>query len=259
MQIKAILVLVIALFSSAGLWRLSSLTDFQLFGTLVHRVETTEPVIALTFDDGPTPEKTERILQLLAEAQVVATFFLTGEEIEQHPHLLRKILKAGHQVGNHSYSHQRMLFRTPGFIAAEIEKTDALLKAAGAPEPYYFRPPYGKKLFMLPRYLEKHQRIAVTWDVAPENFGKLTQNPQLLAEYTINHTKPGSIILLHVMYDSRANTMQAVPAIIRGLKAKGFRFVTVTELLNRQSIHQFTQNVSPADQSPAPDQVVVTD
>ena len=109
-----------------------------------------------------------------------------------------------------------------------------LLKAAGAPEPYYFRPPYGKKLFMLPRYLEKHQRIAVTWDVAPENFGKLTQNPQLLAEYTINHTKPGSIILLHVMYDSRANTMAAVPEIIRGLKQRGFQFVTVQQLLKHQ-------------------------
>jgi len=234
MQIKAMLLLVLVLFSSAALWRLSSLTDFQLFGTLVHRVDTAEPLIALTFDDGPTPEKTEQILHLLAEQNIPATFFLTGEEIAANPHLLEKILAAGHQVGNHSYSHQRMLFKTPGFIAREIEQTDALLKAAGAPEPYYFRPPYGKKLFILPRYLAKHQRIAVTWDIAPENFPQLTEDPKLLADYTVAQAKAGSIILLHVMYDSRVTTMQAVPTIIQGLKAKGFRFVTVAQLLEQQ-------------------------
>jgi len=241
MQIKAMLLLVLVLFSSAALWRLSSLTDFQLFGTLVHRVDTAEPLIALTFDDGPTPEKTEQILHLLAEQNIPVTFFLTGEEIAANPHLLEKILAAGHQVGNHSYSHQRMLFKTPGFIAREIEQTDALLKTAGAPEPYYFRPPYGKKLFMLPRYLAKHQRIAVTWDVAPENFPLLTEDPKLLADYTVAQAKAGSIILLHVMYDSRVTTMQAVPAIIQGLKARGFRFVTVAQLLEQQQ----TKEISP--------------
>lgn len=250
MQIKAMLLLVLMLFSSAALWRISSLTDFQLFGTLIHRVETTEPLIALTFDDGPTPGKTEQILQLLAAENIPATFFLTGEEIAANPHLLDKILAAGHQVGNHSYSHQRMMFKTPGFIAREIEQTDALLKVAGAPEPYYFRPPYGKKLFMLPRYLAKHQRIAVTWDVAPENFSQLTHDPKLLADYTVAQARAGSIILLHVMYDSRAATLQAVPAIIRGLKAKGFRFVTVAELM-RQQPTDVARLINPTDLSPA--------
>jgi len=231
MQIKAMLLLVLVLFSSAALWRISSLTDFQILGTLIHRVDTTQPLVALTFDDGPTPGKTEQILQILADENVIATFFLTGEEIAAHPQLLGKIIAAGHQVGNHSYSHQRMVFKTPGFIAREIEQTDALLQAAGAAEPFYFRPPFGKKLWMLPRYLAKNQRIAVTWDVAPENFPQLTQDPALLADYTIAQTKAGSIILLHVMYDSRESTMQAVPAIIQGLKARGFSFVTVAELL----------------------------
>lgn len=243
MQIKAMLLLVLVLFSSAALWRISSLTDFQLFGTLVHRVETAELLVALTFDDGPTPGKTEQILQLLAQEGIVATFFLTGEEIAVHPQLLDKILAAGHQVGNHSYSHQRMIFKTPGFIAREIEQTDALLKAAGAPEPYYFRPPFGKKLLILPRYLAKHQRMTVTWDVAPENFPPLTQDPTLLADYTIAQAKAGSIILLHVMYDSRVTTMQAVPAIIQGLKARGFRFVTVAQLLEQQQSQQSSDSL----------------
>ncbi|OBP14748.1 hypothetical protein A5320_13570 [Rheinheimera sp. SA_1] len=259
MQIKAMLLLVLMLFSSAALWRISSLTDFQMLGTLVHRVDTTEPLIALTFDDGPTPGKTEQILQILAAENIPATFFLTGSELEAHPHLLTQILAAGHQVGNHSYSHQRMLFKTPGFIAREIETTDALLKAGGAPEPYYFRPPYGKKLFLLPRYLAKHQRIAVTWDVAPENFPQLTQDPKLLAEYTVTHARAGSIILLHVMYDSRAATLQAVPAIIQGLKARGFRFVTVAELLSRRPTNDIARLINPVDQSPTEYPVAVRD
>lgn len=259
MQIKAMLLLVLVLFSSAALWRISSLTDFQMFGTLINRVNTTAPLIALTFDDGPTPGKTEQILQILAKEDIPATFFLIGSELETHPHLLTQILAAGHQVGNHSYSHQRMLFKTPGFIAREIEKTDALLKAGGAPEPYYFRPPYGKKLFLLPRYLAKHQRIAVTWDVAPENFPQLTRDPKLLAEYTVAQAKAGSIILLHVMYDSRAATLQAVPNIIRSLKAKGFRFVTVAELISQQQRTDIAQAVNPAGLSPLEYPVVAED
>lgn len=259
MQIKAMLLLVLMLFGSAALWRISSLTDFQMFGTLVHRVDTSEPLIALTFDDGPTPGKTEQILQILAQENIPATFFLTGSEIEANPQLLSQILAAGHQVGNHSYSHQRMLFKTPGFIAREIETTDALLKAGGAPEPYYFRPPYGKKLFLLPRYLAKHQRVAVTWDVAPENFPQLTQDPKLLADYTIAQAKAGSIILLHVMYDSRAATLQAVPDIIRGLKGKGFRFVTVSDLLSRSPSNEVARLVSPTDQLPTEYPVVAVD
>lgn len=234
MQIRAIFFLVVILFSSAAAWRLSSMPDFQFFGALVHSVDTDKPLIALTFDDGPTPGKTEQILQILASEQIKATFFLTGRELKQHPLLLQKILAAGHQVGNHSYSHQRMLFKTPGFIAEEIEKTDALLKEGGAPEPYYFRPPYGKKLLLLPWYLAEHKRLTVTWDLAPENYSQLTQDPAKLTAFTVQQAKAGSVILLHVMYDSRSNTMAAVPEIIRGLKQRGFQFVTVQELLKHQ-------------------------
>ncbi|MBU1436400.1 MAG: polysaccharide deacetylase family protein [Gammaproteobacteria bacterium] len=258
MQIKAMLLLVFVLFSSAALWRLSSQADFQLFGTLIHRVETTEPLVALTFDDGPTPEKTEQILHVLAKEHIAATFFLTGADVAANPHLVQKILAAGHQVGNHSYSHQRLIFKTTNFIAKEIEQTDTLLKDAGVPEPVYFRPPYGRKLWMLPRYLQKHQRVAVTWDVAPESVPQLAENPELLAQYTVEQAKKGSIILLHVMYDSRSITMQAVPAIIRGLKKRGFRFVTVSELLSLQTKGAMAPLVNPAAPLPVEDRAVAT-
>ena len=223
--------LVLVLFSVAGVWRLSSLPDLQVFGEIKSQALVTEKVVALTFDDGPTPDKTNQILQILAEEQVPATFFLIGQEVQQHPQLVRQILAAGHQVGNHSFSHQRMIFKSPAFIAGEIEQTDTLLRDSGVDGVIYFRPPYGKKLLILPWYLMKHHRVSVTWDVAPENFPKIAKDPQALVDYTVQQTKPGSIILLHVMYDSRQATMQAVPQIIRQLKAQGYRFVTVHELL----------------------------
>lgn len=223
--------LVLVLFSVAGVWRLSSLPDLQVFGEIKSQAMISEKVVALTFDDGPTPDKTNQILQILAEEQIPATFFLIGQEVQQHPQLVRQILAAGHQVGNHSFSHQRMIFKSPAFVAGEIEQTDTLLRDSGVDGVIYFRPPYGKKLLVLPWYLMKHHRVSVTWDVAPENFPKIAKDPQALVDYTVQQTKPGSIILLHVMYDSRQATMQAVPQIIRQLKAQGYRFVTVHELL----------------------------
>ncbi len=223
--------LVLVLFSVAGVWRLSSLPDLQVFGEIKSQAMISEKVVALTFDDGPTPDKTNQILQILAEEQIPATFFLIGQEVQQHPQLVRQILAAAHQVGNHSFSHQRMIFKSPAFVAGEIEQTDKLLRDSGVDGVIYFRPPYGKKLLVLPWYLMKHHRVSVTWDVAPENFPKIAKDPQALVDYTVQQTKPGSIILLHVMYDSRQATMQAVPQIIRQLKAQGYRFVTVHELL----------------------------
>lgn len=231
MQARAIVWLVLLLFGTAGVWRLSSRADFQLLGELVDRVPTEQKVIALTFDDGPEPGKTEQILQILAAEQIPATFFLVGEAIARHPELAKKLLLAGHQLGNHSYSHQRMLFKSPDFIAREIEQTDALLRDIGVSGFILFRPPYGKKLVLLPWYLATHQRISVTWDIAPENYRQIAKDSQAIVKYSIDEVAPGSIILLHVMYEQRRASMQAVPELIKQLKAQGYRFVTVNELL----------------------------
>lgn len=231
MQSRLMIWIILVLFGSAALWRLASQPDFQLFGTLVAKVETQKKVIALTFDDGPVPGKTEQILSILAMQQVPATFFLIGNDIEKHPELVEKILSGGHQVGNHSYSHQRMIFKTPSFVASEVEKTDALLRMLGVTGEIYFRPPYGKKLLVLPWYLQENRRMAVTWSLAPEDFPQVNRSVNELVDYTVKNVTPGSIILLHVMYDSREKTMQAVPEIIKQLKAQGYTFVTVQGLL----------------------------
>src|SRR5687768_16415074 len=99
--------------------QLARARSLQLLGELVNRVPTAERVVALTFDDGPEPGQTEDVLAILSRERVLATFFLVGREIDRHPELARRIVAAGHEVGNHSYSHRRMVLHSPAFIREE--------------------------------------------------------------------------------------------------------------------------------------------
>lgn len=214
-----------------GLWQISRSSTFQFFGRLVHRVDTSQKVVALTFDDGPTPEFTGQILSALDREQVRATFFVTGAELEKHMAEGQRIVAAGHELGNHSYSHERMLLVSPSFVEREVEGTDKLIRAAGHQGEIYFRPPYGKKLFTLPYYLAKTGRKSVTWDVAPDSDPDIAADSDKIAEHVLSKARPGSIIILHVMYGSRGESLEAVKKIVEGLKAQGYSFKTVSELL----------------------------
>jgi peptidoglycan-N-acetylglucosamine deacetylase len=216
---------------AAGAWRLSGLRSFQLAGSLVHRVETDRRVVALTFDDGPTTAGTDSILAILARERVSATFFLTGGEMERNPELGRRIVGAGHEVGNHTYSHARMVLRSQGFIRSEIEATDALIRQAGHRGPIHFRPPYGKKLVGLPMYLRSTGRTTVMWDVEPESYPEVGASAERIVDHVAARVQPGSIILLHVMYPSREPSLRAVPDLIRRIREMGYEFVTVSELI----------------------------
>jgi peptidoglycan/xylan/chitin deacetylase (PgdA/CDA1 family) len=187
--------------------------------------------VALTFDDGPTPGKTDAILTTLAEHDVNATFFLVGEAMRQHPNETRRIVAAGHEVGNHSYSHSRMLMKSLEFVADEIETTSELIRQAGFEGEIRFRPPYGKRLLVLPWYLYRDGITTVTWDSAPESDLGLDASAEEITERVVNTVRPGSIVLMHVMFDSRAESMKAVPQVIEGLRAQGYRFVTISELM----------------------------
>jgi peptidoglycan-N-acetylglucosamine deacetylase len=212
-------------------WRISRSTTFQFFGEIVPRVDTTQRVVALTFDDGPAVGATDQILATLNDEHVHATFFLIGGELEQNLAEGRKIAAAGHEIGNHSYSHKRMLLVTPSFVKQEIESTDKLIRAAGYQGEILFRPPYGKKLFALPYYLSKTGRKTIMWDVDPDANPDNAATSDRIAEYVVSKTRPGSIIILHVMYSSRVETMKAVKKIIEDLKQQGYSFKTVSELL----------------------------
>ncbi len=221
--------LVVVLVAAGILWNVAGSRTFQFFGDLVDRVETTEKVVALTFDDGPDPAGVRQVLDTLGEQQVKATFFLMGRDLDRHPDLGRRIAEAGHEIGNHTYSHQRMIGVLPGTVAKEVEDTDARIRETGYRGDVHFRPPHGKKLFALPHYLARHDRKTIMWDVEPDSAG--TPSAARIVDETLAGTKPGSIILLHPMYAGRDQTRQALGPIITGLKERGYRFVTVSALL----------------------------
>ena len=199
---KLIMAVILIVLLLAGLFQVTKLRTFQLFGGLTYQAETKEKVIALTFDDGPT-KNVDQLLPLLDEYNAKATFFLIGNEIEKHPEEAKKIIEAGHQIGNHTYSHKRMVLKSPSFIEEEIEKTDELIRSVGYEGEIDFRPPYGKKFVGLPYYLNKTNRETIMWSLDPETYYTSVDEK---INYVLENIQPGSIILLHPMYDQTGGT-----------------------------------------------------
>jgi len=156
---------------------------------------------------------------------------VTGAELEQNLEQGKKLVAEGHELGNHSYSHVRMFFVTPSFVKQEVESTDKLIREAGYQGDIPFRPPYGKKLFALPYYLWRHGRKSITWDVEPDSYPEIATDANKIVEYVLANARPGSIIILHVMYPNRRESMKSVKMIVEGLRTEGYEFKTVSELL----------------------------
>jgi len=221
--------MIFILMGMIGLHFISKSRSFQFFGEIYAQINTTQKVVSLTFDDGPS-NKVDEILKILETENIKATFFLNGSSIENHMNETVKIANAGHEIGNHSYNHNRLLLKSYKTVKEEIEKTDSLIQLAGYHDEIHFRPPYGKKLFVLPRYLKKNKRKTIMCDIEPESNPRLASDSEKLAEYVIEKTKPGSIILLHVMFGNQ-ESVKSISQIVLGLKNKGFEFKTVSELL----------------------------
>lgn len=213
------------------LLQISRARCFSLTGEAICRVETNEPIVALSFDDGPTPEGVAWATSILGPAHAHATFFLIGAEVPGREALVRQLLAEGHEVGNHSFSHVRMALHSSSFYDDEIMRTDALLRGAGVRAPDLFRPPYGKKLIGLPNALARHNYRMIMWDVEDPP-GAAT--PQDYANTIVREARPGSIILMHIMYSGNRVAREALPLVIRGLEARGLRIVTVGELLRHR-------------------------
>ena len=219
--------LIFALSAVAALREISSARCFVLTGEAVCRVETDAPLVALTFDDGPTNGGLDRVLPILERHGARATFFLIGAEMERRPGLARRIAEAGHEIANHSYSHARMVGRSAAFYDREIARTAALLQAEGAADARLLRPPFGKKLLGLPRAAARNGYRLIMWDVEEP----ATSDPRAYAEAVLREVRPGSIVLMHVMHRANAPAREALPLILAGLEARGLRAVTVSELL----------------------------
>lgn len=211
--------------------RLSNSLDFQVFGELVNHVDTNEKVVALTYDDGPNPPYTNQLIDILERNQIKATFFVIGQNLEKYPETAQLLLLKGHELGNHSYSHKRMVFKNHSFVKSEIEKTDQLIHQLGVTQEIHFRAPYGRKLLILPYVLAHLGKKNILWDVNPKDYQ--ATNSEAIENYVVEHTNPGSIIILHDGGGERSQTVAATARLIAKLQAKGYTFKTVSELIHQ--------------------------
>lgn len=209
--------------------KLARTPKLQIIGELLTQINTPEKVVALTYDDGPSPNHTNQLLALLERLQVKATFFVVGEKIEENPEILKSIVEQGHELGNHSYSHPQMIWKMPGFIKSEIEKTDRLLRQLGVQQEIHFRSPFGIKFLILPYFLNKMKKKNIMWNVDPKDYQ--ASSPEEISNYVIKNVVPGSIILLHDFERVDSPTIPATEVMIQKLQAKGYKFKTVSELI----------------------------
>lgn len=215
----------------------------RLFGT-IPRVETSEPVAALTFDDGPHPEFTPRLLDLLDRHGVRATFFVIGRRAEARPDLVEREIRSGHAVGNHTWDHPRLWTLTSAARRAQVRACERLLaplRAAHAPGPALlaghrlFRPPFGGQTFPSRVDLWRTGHQVITWSLDVQDWQ--SPNPAWMVERLEHEMRPGTIVLMHdAVWDrgpveaDRRPTLAAVDALLNRLRDR-YRFVTVPHLL----------------------------
>jgi peptidoglycan/xylan/chitin deacetylase (PgdA/CDA1 family) len=185
------------------------------------------PYIAMTFDDGPSAANTPRLLDLAAKDHIKLTFFLIGQNVVANPKLVQRELAEGHEVGNHSFTHPDLAKMSDDAVRAEIQKTqDAIINASGY-RPILFRPPYGALTARQRAWVAHDFGVKIIlWEVDPLDWRR--PGPDVVASRIITATRPGDIILSH---DIHSQTVDAMPKVFDTLLAKGYKFVTVSELL----------------------------
>ena len=229
---------IIVLLALAGVRNVARSRTFQLFGTLVAEAHPRDRIVALTLDDGPIDTVVDSLIDVLRAHDARATFFLTGRELAAAPEAGAKLVAAGHELGNHSDTHRRLIFVTPGRVRDEVERTDSLLRAAGERGPISFRPPYGYKLVALPRYLASTGRTTVMWSIEPDSYRDVAETPEGIVRHVLDRVKPGSIIILHPWYRGRRTSREAIGPLVDSLHARGYRVETVRTLLRAASTDQ---------------------
>lgn len=205
----------------------------QLFGKAIRFIDTQNKVISLTFDDGPNPESTKNILDILKEYNVKATFFILGKHAQKYPELVKAIMESGNEIGNHSWSHERLTYKSPAFIINEIENTDKLIKESGYGKEIPFRAPYGHKLVILPFILMQAHRTHYLWNIELDDWD--SPPPQIMLNSLKKQIKPGSIVLLHDGYNNeyqpRLSTIEFVKLLLNYCRKYNYKVVPVTELI----------------------------
>jgi peptidoglycan-N-acetylglucosamine deacetylase len=205
------------------------------FLPVISRGPSTRRVVALTFDDGPDPVMTPRLLALLRQREMKATFFVTGQQTLMHPELVRKILEEGHTVGNHSFSHDVLLMlRSSRRLAEEIDRLQEVLSSFGI-RPRVFRPPVGITNPRLGPILRQRGMSCVTFDCRAFDAGN--RRIEGLSGKLQKKMRPGSILLIHDIRPSEKTDVgrwiSEIDHLLDSIVARGYKVVSLQELIGR--------------------------
>ena len=195
-----------------------------------HNKKNQEMKIALTFDDGPHPIYTPVILDILKEYEIRATFFMVGENVEHYRDVAERVLSEGHEVGNHTYSHPHLLNMTYGTLLDEVLGCEDVLFTLSEYKPHLFRPPEGLVGKDVISIADKLEYSVILWNVDTRDWANTPSDK--IVENVIKNTDSGDIILMHDYIGYNSPTPEALRKYIPILLKKGFKFVTVSELLN---------------------------
>jgi peptidoglycan/xylan/chitin deacetylase (PgdA/CDA1 family) len=250
MTVRALAVLVVlALVGYLG-YKLLEDPRSQLFGKTLVSGPADERLVALTFDDGPNPPYTDRILDVLRKERVHATFFVVGRAVAAHPSVAERIVREGNAIGNHTWDHEHLLVLPRSAVHAELARTDEAIFRATGVRTRLMRPPFGARDFGSLRQVRKDGYTVVMWSVPLPNDWE-QPGGATIAERVVDRVTSGSIIVLHdgnrgmlcgvdhrvpARSCDRGQDVAATRTIVETLKARGYRFVTIPELM--QAAHR---------------------
>ena len=227
--------------STAAFYYACVVPSSQVLGPVLVRGPAESKSVALTFDDGPAPPFTTKILDILRDYKVPATFFVCGKNVERSPAVLERIKAENHTIGNHTYSHPFLYFKTQKRITEEIDRTQTIIERVTGERPKLFRPPYGSRWFGLFPALRERKMPLIQWSDAGFDWRK-GYGPAEIARRALKNLTAGSVILLHDGHNAfrpdqfdRASTVAALPTIIEGARKAGLTFVPVQRFLSEQA------------------------
>lgn len=199
-----------------------------LFKNFVWDVPNNSKTIYLTFDDGPTPQVTEWVLNILKQHNIKATFFCIGNNIDNHPEIFKKVVEEGHTIANHTYNHLNGWKTQNDTYSENVQACEKSIEKhiGGTYKVKLFRPPYGKVKPVQAREIRKKGYKIVMWDVLSADFDR-TISPQKCLANVIKNTNEGSVIIFHDSIKAFPNLEYALPKAIDYLKGKGFSFAAL--------------------------------
>ncbi len=194
------------------------------------QVNIKQPVVAMTFDDGPHPTLTPKLLDILKERNIKCTFFVIGKNAKAYPKIIQRMIAEGHEVANHTWTHCSLTSRSDAQIRTELKQSEDALMAAANYRPQLIRPPYGAINTRIKQLMfSEFGYSTIMWSVDPQDWRR--PGVSVVTSRLVNGAHPGAIMLAH---DIHPPTIQAMPPMFDQLLAKGYQFVTVSQLLNME-------------------------